>query len=640
MAAIGTVWASIMPKGDKDGEQQGGITSQTTQDLKRHLEEYLNGKSYLLLVDDVWSATMWEKIKNSLPTSKKGSRVIVTTRFQAVASACRRDSGDHIHSEDKSKEKKEKIPSKLWQMCGGLPLAIVIMAGHAACNNDKLATKWSEVCKALVPDSGKALGQDGVTRILNHCYNDMPGEIRTCSLYLCIFRKGSKVSRKRLTRRWLAEGFVCEKDGLSAEDVAEAYFNHLVRRKIIRAVEHSSNGKVKSYQVHDMVLEYIVSKASEENFVTVVGGHWLMAPPSNKVRRLSLQGGDSKHKKTMETMNLSHVRSLTIFGSLTQLPSNSLKFGIVQVLDLEGCQDFRQHHAKEICKMLLLKYLSLRRTDINKIPKKIGKLQYLETLDIRETNVTELPNTICQLERVANILGGNKRTRKALKLPEDLKKETMKSLRILSGIEIVEGPATVADFHHLTDLRKLTIYKLNIKKDNKLFEELSSSIEYLGGYSLHTLVIDDESSEFLKSLGALSTPPKFLNALELSGKLVELPGWITELEALTKLTLSVTTLTTDALKQLSKLKTLFSLTFSLNAAKLDPETTAIIEENKEHSDGEIIVPASGFENLKLLRISAPSVPPLSFPEKVLPKLERLELRFSKLEGLYSLENLA
>lgn len=191
-------------------------------------------------------------------------------------------------------------------------------------------------------------------------------------------------------------------------------------------------------------------------------------------------------------------------------------------------------------------------------------------------------------------------------------------------------------FHHLTDLRKLAIYKLNIKKDNKLFEELSSSIEYLGGYSLHTLVIDDESSEFLKSLGALSTPPKFLNALELSGKLVELPGWITELEALTKLTLSVTTLTTDALKQL----TLFSLTFSLNAAKLDPETTAIIEENKEHSDGEIIVPASGFENLKLLRISAPSVPPLSFPEKVLPKLERLELRFSKLEGLYSLENLA
>ncbi|XP_037482650.1 disease resistance protein Pik-2-like [Triticum dicoccoides] len=652
MAAIGTVCASIMPK---CREQRGGSTSQTTRNLKQQLEEYLDGKSYLLLVDDVWSTSMWEKIKFSLPKSKKGSRVIVTTRFQAVASLCRRDNGDHIHkvvvlNKDKSKdlfmteseiskEAKNKIPEILWQMCGGLPLAIVTMAGHATCNADKLATKWSELCNALVPDSGKALGQDGVTRILYHCYNDMPGEIRTCSLYLCIFPKGRRVSRKRLTRRWLAEGFVSEKDGLSTEDVADAYFNYLVRRKIIRAVDHSSNGKVKSYQVHDMVLEYIVSKASEENFVTVVGGHWFMAPPSNKVRRLSLQGGDLKHKKTMESMNLSHVRSLTMFGSLAELPSNSLKFGIVQVLDLNGCKDFKQHHAKEICKMLLLKYLSLRRTDIDKIPKKIGKLQYLETLDIRETNVTELPNTICQLERVENILGGNKRTRKALKLPEDLKKGTMKNLRILSGIEIVEGPATVADFHHLTDLRKLTIYRLKIKKGGKLFGELSSSIEYLGGYSLHTLVIDDESCEFLKSLGALSSPPKFLNALELSGKLVELPAWITELDALTKLTLSVTMLTSAVLAQLSKLKTLFSLTFSITASKQDQEITAIIEKNKEHSDGEIIVPAGGFENLELLRILAPSVPLLSFRGNALPKLERLELRFSMLEGLYGLENL-
>ncbi|XP_047078933.1 disease resistance protein Pik-2-like [Lolium rigidum] len=651
MAAIRSLWNAVVAKG-QDHQQRGGSTSDITQALRNHLE----GKSYLLLVDDVWSTSMWEKIKKSLPRSNKGCRVIVTTRFQAVASACIRDKGDRVHKvvvlgDDKprdlfmaesniSEENRYKVPPKLWEMCGGLPLAIVTMAGHAACNPGREQAHWNTVCSNLVADSGKALAQEGVTRILSHCYNDMPGEIKTCSLYLCIFPKGRKISRKRLTRRWLAEGFVSEKDGLSVEDVAETYFNHLVRRKIIRAVEHSSNGKVKSYQVHDMVLEYIVSKASEENFVTVVGGHWLMAPPSNKVRRLSLQGDDSKQKRAMESMNFSHVRSLTLFGSLAQLPSNSLKFGIVQVLDLEGCKDFKKQHAKEICKMLLLKYLSLRRTEIDKIPKKIGKLQYLETIDIRETNVTELPNTVCLLERLANILGGNKRTRKALKLPEDLKKETMKSLRILSGIKIVEGPATsVADLHHLTDLRKLAIYKLDIKNGGKLFRELSSSIEYLGGYSLHTLIIDDQSSEFLKSLSALSSPPKFLNALELSGKLNELPEWITELDALTKLTLSVTVLTTDALHQLSKLQKLFSLTFSLTSAKQDPGTASTTGENKADSDGEIIVPAGGFEELKLLRFSAPFVPLLSFPDNAMPKLERLELRFSNLLGMYGLENL-
>uniref|UniRef100_A0A0E0MI94 Disease resistance protein RPM1 n=1 Tax=Oryza punctata TaxID=4537 RepID=A0A0E0MI94_ORYPU len=691
------------PQDDKAGSTSGSgkesINIQTTkpgekniQTMKRDglsklLEEHLNEKRYFLLIDDVWSATTWEQIRKHLPTNNQSYRIIVTTRFQAVATACKRKESDRIHKVDVLRgEKSEKLfneveseskiskegeqkerdgeqkaeivrPPRIWEMCSGLPLAIVTMAGHVACNSDKDEKHWLDVCKSLVPESGRDLTQEGVTRILGHCYNDMPAELRTCSLYLSIFPKGSKISRKRLTKRWIAEGFVSEKQGLSVEDVAEACFNHLVRRKIIRPVEHSSNGKVKNCQVHDMVLEYIVSKASEENFVTVVGGYWLMPPPSSKVRRLSLQSGDSKRGSGTDSMNLSHVRSLTMFGSLSQLPSNSFKFGIVQVLDLQGCKGFKQHHTKELFNMLLIKYLSLRRTDINKLPKKIGKLKYLETLDIRETNVTKLPRSVCQLERVANILGGNKRTRKALKLPaEDVKKtikslwgkkatkesggkKTMKTLRILSGIEIVGESTAEGDFHHLTDLRKLAIYKLNVRRGDKPFENLISSIEYLGGYSLHTLVIDDVSSEFLESLGDLSSPPKFLKSLELSGKLVELPKWITQLEELTKLTLSVTVLRTDNLRSISQLKKLFSLTFSLSGSKPDPQSTAILEENKNHSDGEILVPAGGFENLKLLRFSAPLLPLLSFQENAMPSLERLELRFRILEGLFGIQNL-
>jgi len=101
----------------------------------------------------------------------------------------------------------------------------------------------------------------------------------------------------------------------------------------------------------------------------------------------------------------------------------------------------------------------------------------------------------------------------------------------------------------------------------------------------------------------------------------------------------VTVLKENALENLKQLRRLFSLTFSLTAAKLDPETAAIIEENKAQSDGEIIVPAGGFDNLTLLRFSAPFVPLLSFPDKAMPNLERLELRFSILEGVHGIENL-
>ncbi|KAM3215567.1 hypothetical protein ACQJBY_067534 [Aegilops geniculata] len=515
------------------------------------------------------------------------------------------------------------------------------MAGRVACNPCKPHKYWLKVCKSIFPESGEAgmekLTQEEVGRIVSHCYNDMPAEIQTCSLYLSIFPKGYKISRKLLIRRWIAEGIVCEKDGLGVDIVAETYFNHLIRRKIIQPVEHSGNGKVKKCVVHDMVHELIVRKANEENFITVVGGNWFMQPPSSKVRRLSIQDRDFIHTKDIDKMNLSHVRSLTIFGSLKkQLSSHSFKFGIVQVLDLEGCKDFKQHHITEICEMLLLKYLSLRKTDTKQLPESIGKLKNLETLDIRETQVVELPKAVCQLEWLVNILGGDKKTRKTLRLPVELKKK-MKTLQILSGIGIVEGSS---DLHHLTKLRKLAIYKLDTMLSDASLEALRSSIEYLGGCSLQTLIIHDKSSNFVKSLDGLSSPPRFLIALQLSGKMIKLPKWIKQLSVLNKLTLSLTALRTDNLKDISKLDALFSLTFSVRAEQQDGEMMAIVAENKLYSNGEIIVPDGGFKGLKLLCLSGPILPQLSFSSKAMPELERLELQYSMLEGIFGAENLA
>ncbi|XP_037467588.1 disease resistance protein Pik-2-like [Triticum dicoccoides] len=537
--------------------------------------------------------------------------------------------------------KDDPFPEQVWKICGGLPLAIITMAGHVACNPGKEHQYWQKVCEDIFPESRKDgpenLTQEEVSRIVSHCYNDMPAEIQTCSLYLSIFPKGCKISRKRLTRRWIAEGIVCEKDGLGVDVIAETYFNHLIRRKIIQPVEHNGNGKVKKCVVHDMVLELIVRKASEENFITVVGGNWFMQPPSSKVRRLSIQDRDFKHAKDTEKMNLSHVRSLTIFGSLKkQLSSHSFKFGIVQVLDLEGCKDFKQHHIVEICEMLLLKYLSLRKTDTKQLPDNIGKLKNLETLDIRETEVFELPKAVCQLQWLVNILGGNKTTRKALRLPRNLKKK-MKALQILSGIEIVEGSS---DLRHLTKLRKLAIYKLETMLSSMCLEELRSSIEYLGGCSLQTLIIDDESSDFVKSMDGLTSPPRFLVSLELSGKMIKLPKWIKKLNVLNKLTLSLTALRTDNLRDLSELDALFSLTFCSRGKQEDQQTLAIVAENKMFSKGVITVLAGGFKSLKLLCLSGALLPLLSFSSKAMPELERLEIRYSMLEGILGVKYLA
>jgi hypothetical protein len=576
---------------------------------------------YLLLIDDVWSSSTWQSIWKYFPEeNKKGSRIIVTTRFQAVATTCSAHKDqDHIHLVDvlsgeeanslfiktfsecrgnsARQSNQTKVPDRVWQMCGGLPLAIVTMAGVVASKPLMIRDEWIAVCNSLFPEPEKCHKPEEFMRIINYCYNDLPSDLKTCCLYLSIFPKGREVSRKRLIRRWIAEGFVSEKQGLSVEDVADTCFKQLIERKMMRPVEHNSNGSVKSCRVHDMVLEYIISKAAEENFITVVGSHWSMSTSSKKVRRLTIHGSDPKRAKNVDSMNLSHVRSLTVFENLDKLHFKSFKTGIVQVLDLEGCKGFRESDANvsDICEMILLKYLSLRKTDIKNLPNNISKLKYLETLDVRETEVKQLPTTVGQLERITNILGGDKRRQRTLKLPKELK-GTMKSLRILSGVEIVEGSTAASDFSYFTTLRKLAIYRIHHNED--IFKNLLSSIQYLSGYSLQTLLIVDESSEFFKTLESMSSSHLTdLRALELSGKLLYLPKWLDTLQHLVKLTLSATALCTDNFLVVRKLNSLFSLTFSISE-KQDPALAAILEKNKSASRGEIVVPAGGFRNVR------------------------------------------
>jgi disease resistance protein RPM1 len=128
-----------------------------------------------------------------------------------------------------------------------------------------------------------------------------------------------------------------------------------------------------------------------------------------------------------------------------------------------------------------------------------------------------------------------------------------------------------------------------------------------------------------------------IRALELSGKLLNLPKWLeSDLRNLVKLTLSATALSTDNLLHIRNLSSLFSLTFFISE-KQDPAMAAILEENKSASGGGIFVPAGGFSKLKLLRVFVPVLPSLTFAKEATPQLERIELRFKKFDGIDGME---
>lgn len=65
------------------------------EDLERYLYNYLQGKSFLVVVDNIWQNETWESLKRVFPDNKNGSRVIITNRIKEVAE--RSDENAYAH---------------------------------------------------------------------------------------------------------------------------------------------------------------------------------------------------------------------------------------------------------------------------------------------------------------------------------------------------------------------------------------------------------------------------------------------------------------------------------------------------------------------------------------------------------------
>ena len=69
--------------------------------------------------------------------------------------------------------------------------------------------------------------------------------------------------------RWMAEGFIRERRGMTLEEVGKEYFNELVSRSLIQPSWTWDDYEcrwIKMYRVHDIMRELIVAKSIEENY--------------------------------------------------------------------------------------------------------------------------------------------------------------------------------------------------------------------------------------------------------------------------------------------------------------------------------------------------------------------------------------
>uniref|UniRef100_A0A0D3HCW0 Disease resistance R13L4/SHOC-2-like LRR domain-containing protein n=1 Tax=Oryza barthii TaxID=65489 RepID=A0A0D3HCW0_9ORYZ len=139
---------------------------------------------------------------------------------------------------------------------------------------------------------------------------------------------------------------------------------------------------------------------------------------------------------------------------------NSMEYKLLQVLDLEECDGFMDGYLDSICKLLLLKYVSIGGA-VTTLLKTIAGLKLLETLDFRRNKVEVV---IISVEAVYQI--------KYKKKIEPGKS----NLQILAGFIAANNHGFVKLMCHMKNLRKVNIWCKSVTKGNKL-NSLSIAIE-------------------------------------------------------------------------------------------------------------------------------------------------------------------
>ncbi|PKI70519.1 hypothetical protein CRG98_009024 [Punica granatum] len=180
-----------------------GIANLQGNELRRKLGEELNGKKFLLVLDDVWNdnRSEWLKLQGYLMNGAKGSKILVTTRHTVVAETMTREFHElsglpedealsllmrmAMKEEHEWRNKNlEKIAREIVKKCAGVPLAIRTI-GRLLVNSRCTEGDWLNFKDN---DLSSINQEDGdITPTLKLSYDFLPLHLKPCFAYCSLF---------------------------------------------------------------------------------------------------------------------------------------------------------------------------------------------------------------------------------------------------------------------------------------------------------------------------------------------------------------------------------------------------------------------------------------------------------------------
>ncbi|GKV12644.1 hypothetical protein SLEP1_g23766 [Rubroshorea leprosula] len=352
-------------------------------------------RKFLIVLDDVWNENyeQWEVLRIPFMAGAPGSKVLVTTRNERVASimttypvyhlpvlsndACFLLFVTHalgVINFDEHPNLKE-IGEEIVRKCKGLPLAAKTLGGLL---RGKLSYhEWEDLLRSKMWDIPEE--RSGILPALMLSYHYLPSHLKRCFAYCAMFPKDYEFDKNDLVLLWMAEGLIRQAKGeKQMQDVGLTYFHDLVSKSFFQ----QSNRNKRLFVMHDLINDLAQSVAGEIclHFEDSLEDkpHSLIA----KRRYLSFTRHQYEVSKRFEALD--PVQCLRAFIAL---PMDTSSRAACCYISNDVLQEL-------LAKFRCLRVLCLSGYCIDEIPYSIGDLKHLREL-------TKLPQGI---ENLINLL--------------------------------------------------------------------------------------------------------------------------------------------------------------------------------------------------------------------------------------------
>ncbi|XVE54033.1 hypothetical protein DITRI_Ditri03aG0050000 [Diplodiscus trichospermus] len=370
----------------------------------------LNGKKFVLLLDDVWEQFDLLRLGIHLRNDQNQSKVIFTARSlglyfdmeaqvtieveclppEEALSLFRMTVGESILSSDPDLS---ELANTFARRCGGLPLALLTVAGAMACR--KNLREWRHSFDLLHTNPSEIAGMGAyVFPLLKLSYDSLNDAIaQNCFLYCSIFPEDYNIGIDEIIDLWIGEGFL---DGPNPCDRGAFIVGTLKLAYLLESDE--SKRWVRMHDIiRHMALWLARDQGKNKNKVLVAkSGRITNHELTNweEANWISLFGSS---RVNIEYSPSCHYLSTLIFrdGQLESFPTGFFdNMPHLKVLDLSGNQRLVEL-PPDIGNVKILQYLNLSSTSIAKVPTGLGNFRKLRCLLLDYTmNLKWIPKEV------------------------------------------------------------------------------------------------------------------------------------------------------------------------------------------------------------------------------------------------------